>query len=83
MSQAKSETMQTGFRNVAQRSVNADESFIDSVCEQFGKSREEAAGVLRTFAKIKAIKLDWVGGRWNLTHGAFWEQSVIDRAAAS
>ena len=73
--------MKTGCNNVATRIVNAGDVFVANVMDQFGKSKPEAERVLAAFRKVKAVKLDAVNGRYNLTHGAYWEQEVIDRAA--
>ena len=72
--------MRNGFRDMAQRIENAQANFIDNVCEQFGTTKPQAEKVLAVFKKAKAVKLDAVGGRYNLTHGAYWECDVIQRA---
>ena len=72
--------MKQAFRDIAQRIENAAAEFIESVREQFGTTTAEAEKVLRVFRKTKAVKLDPVGGRYRLTHGAFWESEVIRRA---
>ena len=63
-----------------QRMENAQTSFINDVMEQFGKTEEEATKVLAVFRKVKAVKYDAAMGVYNLTHGAYWEADVIDRA---
>lgn len=72
--------MKTGFKDIATRINNAADSFVADVCEQFGTSKEDAEKVLRVFREYKAVKLDAVGGRYILTHGAYWESDVIKRA---
>ena len=72
--------MNDSFKDMAQRAENATEGFLTDVQEQFGKTREEAEKVLAVFKKARAVKLCWALGRYELTHGAFWEADVIDRA---
>ncbi|MBU1003035.1 MAG: PLxRFG domain-containing protein [Proteobacteria bacterium] len=74
---------QEALRPMAQRIVNAENSFITSVMEQFGKSREQAENVLGEFKKAKVVKIDPVGGQYQLKDGRLWEQEVIDRAAGA
>ena len=69
-----------GTKAVAQRIVNAGNSFVAMVVEQFSTTPAQAEKVLRVFRKAKAVKLDAVNGRYILTHGAYWEAEVIDRA---
>ncbi len=69
-----------GTRDIARRIVNAENGFIENVMEQFGTTEAEAVKVLIVFRKAKAVKLDVSMGRYDLTHGAFWEAPVIRRA---
>lgn len=70
-----------GTKQIAQRIINAENRFIESVQEQFGKTKKEAENVFKRFKKDKIVKIDPVGGQYNLKDGRFWEQTVIDRAA--
>ena len=72
--------MNKSAKAMAQRSVNAERGFIENVMEQFGKTEEEARHVLSVFIKEKAVKLNWAMGRYDLTHGAYWELDVINTA---
>lgn len=76
-------TIHEGMKPMFIRMDNAYNEFVESVMEQFGKTEAEAAHVLKVFKKAKTVKYDAAMGRYNLTHGAFWEADVIDRALAT
>jgi len=65
---------------MAQRIENAADGFIAAAIDQFGITQEEGEVLLRVFVKAKAVKLDPIGGVYRLTHGAFWEKAVVERA---
>ena len=71
--------METSFRNMAQRIVNAEENFIDSIVE-FGYSEQEAVKIFKVFKKAKMIKLEAGIGRYNLQHGSFWDKVIMNNA---
>lgn len=75
------ETM-PGTKAIAQRMVNADQSFIDSVIEQFGFSREDAVKILNKYKDLKVVSTDVVGGQFNLKDGRFWDKEVMENAIA-
>lgn len=75
--------MQNAFQGIAQRTVNAENSFVQSVMEQFGKTENEAQQVLTVFKQCKAVKIDAVTGQFALTHGAFWDIEVINNALSA
>lgn len=72
--------MRQGFQDIAQRLVNGDNQFLDNLREQFGTTTEQGEKVLRVFRKCKAVKREVASGRWVLTHGAFWDSAVVQRA---
>jgi len=72
-----------GTKQMATRIVNAEESFISSVMDQFDKTYEESEKVLAVFKKAKAVRIDPVGGQFRLTSGLFWEADVINNALSS
>jgi len=72
----------SAFAPIAQRMIKAENEFISSLIEQFEITTEEAEKVLRVFIKAKAVKLQAGMGRYNLTHGAYWESDVIQNALA-
>ena len=69
-----------GTKDIAQRIVNAEDSFVDSVMEQFGKTKEEAEKVLSVFKEVKAVKIDPILGAFKMTSGLYWDAEVIDNA---
>lgn len=70
-----------GNEHTAQRIVNAENHFI-GILKEFGDLTDAQAEVaFQTFRKLKLIKLDAVGGRYSVKHGAFMERDVIRRAA--
>ena len=76
-------TLREQIRPMAIRIENARTSFLQNVREQFGKTEADATRVFDAYRKVRAIKLNVAMGRYDLTHGAFWNQAVIDRAQAS
>lgn len=64
---------------VATRLVGADLNFIESVMDR-GFTRAEALHIFRVYKKLRAIRLDGVGGRWSVKHGALWDADVLRRA---
>ncbi len=71
----------SGTRDVAQRIVNAEESFLAFACETAQLTRPEALRALAAYRKAKVIKLDPIVGQFTFTHGAFAEADVLKRAA--
>jgi len=69
-----------GMAPIFQRIENAQNSFIDNVMEQFGYTEEEAERILKAYQKAKAVKLNSAMGRYDLTHGIYWDREVMERA---
>jgi hypothetical protein len=69
--------MKTGCQNVAQRIINAQEHFVALLAEIASIHHVDARKVFGAYRKAKVIKLDAVGGRYNVKHGAFLECEVI------
>ena len=69
-----------GTKEIAQRIAHAEESFISDIIEQFGFNKSEAVKIYNVYLKEKIIKVDPIGGRVLLQHGAFWEKEVMQRA---
>ena len=63
---------------IAQRIINAENKFIDSVVEQFGKTEDEAKIILEVFKREKIVKIDPIGGRFTLTDGIYWDGVVMN-----
>lgn len=72
-----------GNKHTAMRIVNAENSFVDGLMTAAGITRADAEKVLALYRKIKAVKMDAVGGRITVKHGAFWDAAVIRRAVAA
>ena len=70
----------SGLKDVAQRIVNAEENFTDTLVEIAGISKADAFKALATFRKAKAVKLHIGIGRITVKHGAFLAKDVILRA---
>lgn len=69
-----------GTRAMAQRIVNAENRFIAFALAQ-GLTREQAEKALATYRRVKAIKIDKIGGQFTFSHGGFAERDVLLRAA--
>ena len=53
-------------KNIAKRSINAENNFINSVMEQFNFTKNEAEKILSVYKKHKLIKIDYVTGQFQL-----------------
>lgn len=65
------------FKNMAQRAINAEAEFIESLQRLGGITREEAAKVLDTYLEHKVARIDYGIGRVVVQHGAFLDQDTI------
>ena len=72
--------IEQGLKDVAQRIVNAENNFADTVQEVTSCTRKEAFKVLALYRKFKMVKLDAVCGRYTVNHGSFWEEHVLRNA---
>lgn len=72
-----------GNKHTAQRIINAENNFIEGLMIAAKITEAEAEKVLAFYRKIKAVKMDIVGGRITVKHGAFWDAEVILRAVAA
>lgn len=70
------------FQVIAQRIVNAENSFITEVKEQFSKTDKEAHTILEVFKVEKIVILDLVTGQFSLSNGIFWDIEVMNNALA-
>ncbi|WP_423383499.1 hypothetical protein [Burkholderia sp. LMG 32019] len=71
-----------GTKQIAQRIVNAEENFIETVQAITGCSREEGEKAFNTMRTLRVIKLDLAGGRYMAKHGAFMEADALRNAIA-
>lgn len=72
----------TGTKAVAQRIVNAERNFAETVISIAGITESQAMQVLAVYVKLKLIKLDSVGGRYIAKTGQIYDKEVILRALA-
>jgi hypothetical protein len=70
------------MKAVAQRIVNAENAFIAICVEHHGFTIEQATKILQVYKRVKAIKINAVGGGFQFTHGAFYERDVMQNALA-
>jgi len=68
-----------GTRAMAQRIVNAEDGFIETI-QEHGFTREEAVKAMATMLRTKVAVLDPVGGTIRVKHGAFLDPEVIRNA---
>jgi len=71
-----------GFEAVATRIEAARENFVGVLMDLGGLDAAAAAGVFERMRKLKAIKLDAVGGRWSVKHGSYLDRDVLQAVAA-
>ena len=62
------------------KAMNHKEQFIESISEQFSKTRAEATHIFNVFVQEKIIKFGHGGAGIQLSHGSFWDQQVMDNA---
>jgi len=67
-------------KNIAKRSINAENNFINSVMEQFNFTKNEAEKILSVYKKHKLIKIDYVTGQFQLKDGRFWDEYPMKNA---
>jgi hypothetical protein len=70
-----------GSRNTAQRMVNAENDMIDAIARMGAMSTADSRKAFEKLKEVRALKLDAVGGKYKVTHGAYMERDVLRRAA--
>lgn len=73
--------MKRGLQSMAERSVEAEDKFIDYCRTHAGLSRNEALRVIRTYRKARVLRFDAVNGSFHVKHGAFLEKDILRKAA--
>ena len=71
------------FRDMAQRRVNGDEAFIETLMRQGGINKDEAQRVFEIYQAQKFVKRDAGDGRWSVKHGGFLDRAVVRRTLGS
>ena len=74
------EPVKSSFQLMAERSVAAEDKFVENVMEQFNFNKDEAEKILDVYMKNKLVKIDSVTGDFKIKHGAFWEKEPMERA---
>ena len=72
--------MTTGYKDIAQRIVNAENNFSETIQNIGGCSPEVADKVTAYYLKHKIAKLDAVIGRITVKHGVYLEADVVANA---
>lgn len=75
--------MQKSFKAMAQRAVNAEAAFIESLMFHGDISEAAATKVASYYLREGIAKVDYGIGRVNIKHGAFLDKAVIRRALAA
>lgn len=75
-------TLTVQMKPMFDRMEMAQNDFIANVMEQFGFTQAEAEKILRVYRTAKVIKYVASMGRYDLTHGAFWEKQYMINALA-
>jgi len=68
------------YKDIAQRIVNAETSFIACMEDGYGLTEDEALRVFNLYMKERIIKVDAVMGSWTVKHGAFLDKETIQKA---
>lgn len=67
---------------IAQRMVNAENGFIECVCNAIACEAPEARKVLAIYRRLRIVKLDAGIGRYTVAHGIYWEPDSLRNALA-
>ena len=66
-----------GTQAMAQRIVNAEESFVNLVRDRTGCSEEAARVLMGDWKRLKALKIDSVTGQWTVLHGGLLDKELL------
>lgn len=72
--------LKTEMHPMLQRMETAWTEFTGNIIEQFGFTQAQADEILRVYRVVKAVKYDAAMGRYNLTHGAYWDRVPMENA---
>lgn len=78
---SKPSGFEKGAKAMAQRMDQAEDSFVETLMTLGGITLTEAKVVFAGYRKFKLVKMDAVGGRITVKHGALLDREVIRRAA--
>lgn len=71
-----------GTKHVAQRIVNGENKFVETVCEITGCTQAEALKALSVMRRLKVVSIDPVLGSFKVAHGIYMEADVLRNAIA-
>ncbi len=69
------------FRDMAIRYTNAEDGFL-SYLQGRGMTDQQAQTISALYLKEKIVRFG-IDGQWRITHGAFLDQDVLERAATA
>lgn len=69
-----------GAFTMEQRRISAAKKFTGNVMEQFGYTQKQADIILDVYIKLKAVKINYGIGTYQLVHGIYWDRDVMDCA---
>lgn len=69
--------MKQGLKNVAQRMVNAELAFLETLKTMGNITEDQARNVFAKYRKARVVKLDAVQGTYTVKHGALLDKEVI------
>ena len=72
--------MEPGLRAMAQRLVNAENGFVQTLMERGKISKVDAEKVFVLYKKLKLVKLHAANGEYKVKHGGYLDEAVIVRA---
>lgn len=70
------------YKEIAQRLVNAENSFIACMEDEYNLTEDQARAVFNLYKQEKILKIDAVMGSWSVKHGAFLDKQTIKNAVA-
>lgn len=70
------------FAPIAQRIVNAENAFAETIQNILGCTNDEAHAIRALYSKHKITKMDAVIGRISVKHGAYLDEEVLRNALA-
>jgi len=68
------------YQDIAQRIVNAENSFVACMEDDYDLTEDQALAVFNLYRKEKILKVDAVMGSWSVKHGAFLDKTTIQNA---
>ena len=70
------------YNEIAQRLVNAANSFIACMEDDYDLTEDQSRAVFNLYKQEKILKVDAVMGSWSVKHGAFLDKQTIKNAVA-